>query len=180
MAKSPQYGAFVPTTNIWDPTTLYTANLSSPEELRELLVRMYQNLNNMANILNIKDTGMYQVSEFVNGQLFYSNPNFNSTTANQPALRQVLRKVINFGALPNAGTKSVPHNIICTAATTFTRIYGCATNPSTAYIPLPYSSSADVAHNIELFADTTNVNVTTGSNYSTYTTTYIILEYLQT
>lgn len=180
MATSPRYGAFVATTNIYDVSQLYDTDFNDPDAIRELLVRLYQNLNLMANVLNVKDTGMYQVTEFVNGQLFYSNPNFNSTTANQPALRQVLRKVINFGALPNTTTKSIAHNITCTAATTFTRIYGCATNPSNAYIPLPYSSANNVAHNIELFADTTNVNVTTGSNYSTYTTTYIVLEYLQT
>jgi hypothetical protein len=180
MALPTQFGAFVPTTQVWDVSQIYETKVEDPQALRELLVRMYQNLNLMSNVLNVKDSGMYQVTEFVNGQLFFSNPAYNSSTKTNPALRQVQRKVINFGALPNTATKSVAHGITITANTTFTRIYGTATQPSTKFIPLPYASATDVAHNIELNADATNVNVITGANYSAFTVTYIILEYLQT
>lgn len=178
MATSSQYGAFVPTNFIWDIQQIEQADVNSPE-FKLLLVRLYQNLNLIALVLNIKDTGMYEVTETVNGQLFFSNPNNNSSTSVAPAQRQVYRKVINFGALPNAGTKSVPHTITVTPATTFTRIYGAASDTTNlAYIPIPYASPT-LANNIEVSVSSTNITVTTGSNRSTYTTSYFVLEYLQ-
>lgn len=178
MANSTQYGAFVPNTFIWDVQQLQGIDLNSPE-FRELLVRLYQNLGLMCDVLNIKDTGMYQVTEFVNGQLFFSNPANTSATAAAPALRQVLRKVINFGALPNTATKSVAHGITVNTSTTFTRIYGAASDTTGFnYIPLPYASPTD-ANEIELSVDATNVNVTTGSNRTNFNITYIILEYIK-
>src|SRR5690606_40889986 len=62
-------GAFVPTTNIWDPSELYTLDIQP--EFRELLVRLYQNLNNMSLLLNLKDTGYYTLEEFLNSQAFF-------------------------------------------------------------------------------------------------------------
>ncbi len=179
MASSTQYGAFVPTNYIFDVQQLQSVEVTSPE-FKELLVRLYQNINTMALVLNVKDTGMYQVTELVNGQLYFSNPNNNSSTVAAPALRQVYRKVINYTTgLPNTTSVAIPHNIVCTAATTFTRIY--ATSSDTAgknYIPIPYASPT-LANNIELKVDATNVTIITGSNRSNFTQTYIVLEYLQ-
>lgn len=171
-------GAFIPTNWIWDVQQLYQVEVTSPE-FKELLVRLYQNINNMALVLNIKDSGYYNTSQFINGQLYFPNPALNSSTAQTPEFRQVYRTVVNFGALPNTATKTSPHGITCNAQTSFTRIYGCASDPvGLTYIPLPYAS-ATAADNIELFVDATNVNVITSANYSAYTITYIVLEYLQ-
>jgi hypothetical protein len=173
-------GAFVPTNYIWDIQQLYQIENIDPE-LRELLVRLYQNVNSIALVLNVKDSAIYDTQQFVNGQLYFPNPALNSTTAQTPELRQVYRVVVNFGALPNSGVKSLPHGITCTSLTTATRIYGAATNPVSpfSYIPLPYSSVTAVADNIELYVDGTNVNVATAANYSAYTISYIIFEFLQ-
>lgn len=175
-------GSFVPTTNIWDTQQLYDVDINSAE-FKELLVRLYQNINNIALVLNTKDTGYYSTVEFVNGQLFFPNPAGNTSTMQGNAYRQVFRTTINFGALPNAGTKSVAHNINISTFTpttySFTRIYGAASKPDqTEFIPLPYSS-ATLANNIELYVTNTNVVITTAVNYSAYTTTYLVLEYIQ-
>lgn len=174
-------GAFVPSNYIWDVQQLYEVDVKSPE-FKELLVRLYQNINNIALVLNIKDSGIYNTSQFVNSQIFFPNPALNSSTSQTPEFRQVYRTVINFGALPNTATKSVPHNITCTTSTSFTRIYACASKPTVAfgYLPIPYASATAVANNIELNVDATNVNITTAADYSAYTITYVILEYLQT
>lgn len=177
MANRNNYGAYVPTTNVWDPSEIYSTEVTSPA-FKELLVRLYQNLNTMALVTNVKDSAMYVTQEFVTSGQYFANPNLNSTTAQAPSLRGVFRKVINFGALPNTATKSVAHGIAPTASYTFTRIYGCATTPSTSYIPLPYASPV-LVDNIELWADGTNVNVKTGSNRTAYTVTYIVLEYIK-
>ncbi len=173
-----QYGAFIQTTQVWDVAQLLDVDVSS-DAFKELLVRLYQQVNNIANILNIKDTGQYQLSEFVNGQLFFSNPSLSSGTAQAPEDRQVLRKVINFGTLPNTGTKNVAHGITCNVTTSFTRIYACATDPvNKLYVPIPYASPTD-ANEIELKVDGTNVTIITGSNRTGFTITYVVLEYLQ-
>jgi hypothetical protein len=173
-----QFGAFVPTTLVFDVAELQQTDIKSPE-FKELLVRLYQYINNIANVLNIKDTGQYQLSEYVNGQLFFSNPLLNSSTAQYPEDRQVLRKVINFGALPNAGAKAVAHGITCTTMTSFTRIYACSSDPvGFNYIPIPYASPT-LINNIELNVDAVNVNIITGSNRTAFTITYVIVEYIQ-
>jgi hypothetical protein len=168
----------VPTTDIWDVTPIYELNVD--EKLEDLLVRLYQNLNNISLSLNARDAGYYDTREFLNSQVFFPNPSLNSATLTTPTYRSVFRKVINFGALPNAGAKTIAHGIVCTATTSFTRIYGCATNPvGLAYIPLPYASPV-LANNISIDVDATNVTITTGSNRTAFTICYVILEYLQT
>jgi hypothetical protein len=173
-------GSFIPTNYVWDVAQVYSTDVTSPE-FKELLVRMYQNINNMILALNLKDTGIYNTSPFINSQVFFPNPSLNSSTSQTPEFRQVYRTVINFGALPNAATKSVAHTITCTSNTTFTRIYATASKTTApfSYIPIPYSSTVAAADNVELYVDATNVNITTAINYSAYTTTYVILEYLQ-
>ena len=102
---NPQYvGSFIPLTQQWDLSEIYTIDVNTPA-FKELLVRMYQNLNQMAIAINTKDTGMYPVSEFVNSQLWFPNPALDSSTPQTATQRQVFRKVINFGSLPNAGTE---------------------------------------------------------------------------
>src|SRR5574340_754528 len=131
-------GAFVPTTNVWDVTELL--QIKDPA-LRELLVRLYQNINNIANVLNVKDTGYYDTNQFVPGQLFFPNPALNSGTAQNAAYRQPLRLLVNFGQLPNTGLKSVLHGISFNSASSATRIYGAASDTTGLnYIPLPYAS----------------------------------------
>lgn len=178
MASPKQYGAFIPTSYIWDLGELNDIEDIDPR-LRELLVRLYQNLNNMALLLNIKDSGYYTQQEFVNSQLWFQNPVLTSTSSTNPSFRQVYRLVINFGALPNTATKSVAHNLRITPGYTFTRIYGAASDTTGFnYIPIPYASPV-LANNIELRVDTTNVIITTGSNRSNFNITYVILEYLK-
>ena len=173
-------GAYVPTTNVWDVASeLANTPVNSPE-FKEILLRLYQNINLLALVTNIKDSGYYNTQEFINSQLWFPNPLYNSSTPQESDMRTDYRLVINFGALPNAATKSVAHGITCTAQTTFTRIYGTASDTTNrVYKPIPYASATDVAHNIELYVDATNVNVISGTNYSSFDTTYIILEYLQ-
>ena len=170
-------GSFVPTTNIWDTSELQDIDLNS-EQFRELLVRLYQNLNVMSVVLNSKDTGNYFTDELVNSQLFFSDPVLTSQSTSTPIYRQVVRKVINFGALPNTASKSVLHDIAPNDSYTFTRIYACASDTTGLnYIPIPYASPT-LANNIELSVDSTQVTITTGSDRSNFNVCYVILEYL--
>lgn len=173
-------GSFIPTTFIYDVSTILDVEVTSPA-FKELLVRLYQSVNNMALVLNMKDTGYYITDrEIVCGQIFFPNPALDATTTTTPTMRPVFRKVINFGQLPNNATTSIPHEITVTANTTFTRIYGCASDTTGfTYLPIPYASK--VANMIiELNIDATNINIDTGTNRTNYDVCYVVVEYLQT
>lgn len=170
-----QQGAYIPTTQAWDVDELYSADVNS-REFKELIVRLYQNLNSVALATNSKDTGLYDLNEFVTGQLFFPEDT-DSTVQGEPEYRSVYRKVIDFGVLPNTAAKTVAHDITCTTGTILTRLYGGATDPTGAlsFLPLPYASPV-LANNIELSMDNTNVTITTGSNRIAYTICYVIIE----
>jgi len=171
-------GAFVPTNLIWDVQQLYSVDVNTPE-FKELLVRLYQNINNIALVLNIKDSGYYTTEEFLNGQLFFPNPLTIGAGLENSVFRQVFRTVINFGPLPNATTKSVAHNLDINSGFSFTRIYGATSTPqATLFYPLPFASTT-LNQTIQLTVDDTNINITTAINYVGFTTTYVVLEYLK-
>lgn len=175
MLQTNEIGDFVPTTNVW-VDRLHQIEVTSPE-FKQLMVDLYQNINNIAISLNSRDSGYYPITQFINGQLFFPNPEYTTST-NTQVLRQVFRQVVICGALPNATTKSVAHGIDINEAYTFTRIYGCATDPiNLLYVPLPYASNT-ANDNIELSVDATNVVITTASDWTAYTITNVVLEWV--
>lgn len=169
------FGLFLGTTRIFDLQQVQEATEGSEED-KQLKIALYQAVNDIINALNLKETGYYLAQEFVIGSLYFNTVNdFNN-------LRPVYRMVVNFGALPAAGTKSVAHEIPTIGATfSFVKIYATASNPiALTYIPIPYSSASAIANNLEITVDNTNVNITTGgTDYSAYTTTYVVLEYIK-
>ena len=173
-------GSFVPTTLIYDVAQLYETDIKSPE-FKELLVRLYQTTNLISLVLNTKNSGYNVLQEFLTGALLF--PVIGNA---QQDYRQISRMVVNFGALPAAGTKTVAHNIQnVTTDFSVTRVIGASTNPVIAnmsFIPIPYASAgANNNDNLELFADDTNVYITTGGkDYSAWTNTYVFLEYVKT
>jgi len=138
-------------------------------EFIELFDREYKKL---VDVVNTKEGGLYIPQEVATFQRYY-------TSVDPQATRNVYRKLIDFGVLPNATTKRVPHNIDFTNTTTLTHLYGAATDPSSgSYIPLPFSSPT-LADNISLEADEAEIIITTGANYSTYANVNVVIEYLK-
>lgn len=179
MAKafSGDVGAFLPTTGIFSESQVRDINVNSTE-FKEFLVNLLQTVNNIALVTNIKETGYFYPQEFVNGGVYFPNPALTSSTAQAPIGRQVVRMVVNFGTLPNAGTTSVAHGISNFAdPSSCTRIYGAATTPGTSWIPIPFSSPT-LNENIKITVDATNVNITTAIDYSAYTKCYVVVEYI--
>jgi len=171
-------GAFVPTTQVYDISHIYEMDIKS-KDFKDFLVGLSQSVNNLSLSLNIRDAGYYTQTEFVCGQLWFPDPTLTSTSSKRPTYRQVYRKAINFGALLNAATKTVPHGITPDANYSFTRIYGTATDPTgLEYIPLPYSS--EIANGgIRLYIDDTNVYIRTWKDWTDFTICYVILEYIK-
>lgn len=163
-------GSYIPTTSVFDVSAIYETDITSPE-FKELLVRLYQNVNNIAVALNTKDSAYYIQEEFVNGQLF-----FNPASSNPLDLRGDFRKLINIGAL-GAGVTNTNHNLAITSTWKFTRIYGTASNTGTLnYYPLPFAGAA--GNNIELRVNGTQVVINNNSG-ATFTDCYVILEYVK-
>lgn len=177
MANETEYGSFVPTTQIWDTGQFMEVDVKS-KEFKELLLRLYQNVNLIATVLNSKDTGIYDTSIFVNGQTFFPNPVPTSTPSLSSNFRAVYRRVMDMGALLDTDDNHKAHGIICDGNTTFTRIYGAASKVTAPYnyIPLPYVDT--LGNNVQLYVDGTEVHVVTMDDKTAYTQCYVVVEYL--
>lgn len=144
-----------------------------PSTYEEFNPRFTDTYRNLASAINLRDISLYDLVERENGQDFF-------TEGNPRKFRDVYRKVINFGTLPNATTKTVAHNISVTSDFQFTRIYGVAedptaTSPTPRSLPLPYTNVA--GNPIELYITDTDVVIITGIDYSAYTRCIVVLEY---
>ena len=176
MANLP-VGSQLPTTAVMDVTNLKGKDLGSAE-FKEFIVRLTQRLNDIAIVVNNKESSFYSENEYYVSNQYFSDPALSSVTSRTPQLRGVYRKVIDFGALPDTATKSVAHGITLGAGSIFTHIYATATDPNISYIPIPYASPT-LANNIAITVDPVNVNITTGTNRTTYTIVYVVLEYIK-
>ena len=144
----------------------------SEEELIPTISLLYKRI---ANSVNGKESALYMPVESSTFQQYF-------TPGNPQKFKNVYRKVIDFGALPNAGSKSVAHGITFDSNCTMTRIYGAATDPTSVdpdftFIPLPYADPRALNFQAALSAGRTNVRVITGVNFSNFTRCTIVLEY---
>lgn len=126
-------------------------------------------IEDIVNQLNAKSGGIYPVQIVPSGK----------TLAIGSSTFSVLRKALNFGALPNASTKSVAHGIPVGA--TF-RIFNLQLSASDStnmryFCTQNYSLSPNGMVRLEM--DATNVNVTTNADYTSYTDCFVIIEYYQ-
>ena len=181
MANSSQYGAFVPTNYIWDIQQLQETNLEP--EIKELLVRMYQNIGLMALVLNIKTTGQFPLMETVNGNLWFPKPGLTSQTSRTPAYRQEITTTLNLPqngggfALP-VGVTSINHNITVNSSTLFVGFNGMANDTiGFNYYQLGWASALG-ATNIEVKVNQTQVVITNNSGIN-FTDCFVVLRYLQ-
>jgi hypothetical protein len=172
------FNSYIPSTVIFDIDELREMSVSSPE-FKEILIRLYQHINTMSMSINNKASGIYDTHEYASGKLFYPPTDLTSSSNQSTDYRPGFCKVISFGALPNTASKSVVHELEVLPGWMFTKIAGVACDERNGvFIPLPYSSPT-LADNIELSVDDTSVTVTTGADWSMYTRTDIILEYLK-
>lgn len=163
-------GSFVPTTNVWDISRLYDVEVGSPE-FKELLVRLYQNVNTIAIVLNAKCSGYYINEEFVNGKLYF-NPNDN----NSLELRPGFQKSINTGAL-GAGVTAVNHGITVTNTLKWMFMSGAATNTGTGVgYPITFGGAAN--NNIGVNTTSTQIIINNNSGI-TFTDSQVTLEYVK-
>ncbi len=144
---------------------------TNSDEFKQLVIRLAQQVNNQAIRLNEKDHGILSLESYgCCKQIFPEIVGGN--------LRGIARTMIDFGALPNAATKVVAHNITTNADTRWTYIYAVATNSlNQDGVPIPFADAGGVTGNIQLRVTNTFVEIQTTTNWTAYDKTYVYLEY---
>jgi len=125
----------------------------------------YVNANAIAT--NARDIGIYNLKEIIIGQKYFSS--------DPQKFKDIYRIVIDTGQLPNAALKTVAHNINgINANWYFTRIYGTSSSAFPIFIPIP---NAGPTYPIEVWVDSTNINLNTSVDLSSFTKSIIVLEF---
>ena len=93
--------------------------------------------------------------------------------------KPIYRKVVNFGALPNATIKEVSFDNI--NADTFVKIEGIAMSNSGTAVTIPFTDTSSATQSITIIINSSSVSINTGTtNRSDYTKCYITIEYTKT
>lgn len=161
-------GLFVPTTNVWDVQQLYQVDIKSPE-FKELIVRLYQNVNNIALALNAKESGLYAPYEFVTGEV-YSLTGSNSQNGG-------FRTMIITGTV-GPGTTSINHNLDVKDSWLWVEIYGCLTD-SVNFLGYPINFADSGGNTISASVNATQIVINNNSGVS-FTNGMVILKYIKT
>jgi len=177
-------GVFLEANAILDYGQIRDLDVQSPQ-FKDFLIELIKLLNQITDVVNIKDTGKYELSEFITGQILYPDTALTSSSTTTPAYRPLHRQVYFFAALANNGTVQQAHGIDINNDFSFISIYGAATKPTTgappangSFIPLPYASKTD-SENIAVYLDETNIYITTGDDRTMYTKCYVIVSYVK-
>jgi len=152
----------------------------APEKWEDARPFIVEQLRKLATAVNIREIGWLLDEELLSGKAFIPGSNNVLDGGTSQTFRQVLRKVVDFGALPNAGLKSVPHGIIFDANFTLLFLGGYATDPvNFVALPLPFANPTAQNLSIALTMDATNINVVTGVDRTAFTSCFVIIEYTQ-
>lgn len=147
------------------------------EDAKPFLVEQFKRI---ALAVNIREIGWHLDEELLSGKAFIPGVEPIGNLSTSQVFRQVLRKVINFGALPAAGTKSVPHGIVFDANFTLIHMYASETDPTNFVAgPVPQCDPLKLSDGIKINMDVTNVNITVGVDMSSFTRCFVTIEYLQ-
>jgi len=151
------------TNNVLIPIEIYTYKKTLTAKISAIAANvstradhcmLSDNVSSVENALNYS-TSEHVVGKWIDGSTLYE-------------------KTIDFGALPNATTKSKGHGI--TNLGKVISINGIATK-SGAFKPIPYIWNAT---HIDIEATDSLVYINTGSDMSSYTATYVTLRYTKT
>jgi len=144
-----------------------------PERWEDARPFLVEQLKRIANAVNIREIGWFLDEELLSGKSFIPGINNDNNGASSQQFRSVLRKVIDFGALPNTAGKAVLHGIDVTANFTLVHMFAAATDPIGLQArPIPNTG-------IEMYMDDVNVYIITTSNLTAYTRCFVTIEYIQ-
>ena len=172
-------GLQLPTSIVLDIGDLKTTDVNSTD-FKELIIRLVQFISNMATVVNLKDTGIYDTNEFKTNKMYFPDAGLTSQTAQTPVRRESYREVIVFPTLNNGVTANQKvHNIPFNSGYTMTVMNGVITNSTTkTYYPLCYAAAAGKI--FSLWADGTYVYIDSNSfDLSVGYSAIVVIEYLK-
>lgn len=132
-----------------------------PTDPEQLNIRLTQINEQIANKTNLREIGVYSLTEQQIGQQYFDS-------SNVLGYRSVIRKVVEIPTLAT-GANAIPHGITFPSPNTYkmTRMYGSIfDNPITTYVPIPNGS-------IEVTIDLTNININIPITYNGYSGTFV-------
>lgn len=141
-----------------------------PSDLQELIIRLNSTYVDIATRLNTKEIGIYNLSEFLTAQQWF-------TAGNPQQFRDAYRTVYSIGTIAAGATSTTAHGL--TNVTAFTHIYGTCITATVDYRPIPYSSATATNAQIELKVDATNITIINGAGAPQITSALVVLEYLK-
>ena len=151
-----------------------------PEKWDEARPFIVEQLKKITNAVNIREIGWFLDEELLSGKAFIPGTVNIEASETAQQYRTILRKIIDFGSLPNSTVKSVPHGVIVDGNFTLIAMWACATDPiGLTSLSIPYANPTALNLAIALQMDSVNVNITTGTARSNYTRTFVVLEYTQ-
>jgi|SRR5580692_4086821 hypothetical protein len=149
----------------------------APKTWEEGMPFIVEQLKKLANAINAREIGFFLDQELLTGKNFIPGINDASDGGSSQQFRSILRKVIDFSSPGGiAASNSKPHGITFDNNFTLMQLYGSATWPNNFAIPIPYVTASNF---IQLYMDTTNVNIVTNGPFTNYTRCFVVIEYIQ-
>jgi hypothetical protein len=146
-------------------------NITFSKDQDQFLKQITDVYQKTARASNSKDVGTYELTELINGQKFFKTQGPSDAWG---VKNQIYRKVVECGALPNAGLKQVAHGIAGIGnGWMFTRSYAEARN-TTIGANLPNFISFNYPM---LMVDNTFINITTTVDLTMYDYCFVVLEF---
>lgn len=140
-----------------------------PEDQSQNLIKMTSVYTRVANAVNIREIGVYDTDQVVDGQLFF-DPN------DAQKKRVGFRTVYPIGAIASGSTLTFAHEL--ENVTLFTRVYGTCITNVVDNRPIPYVDVTNVTNQVGIRVTSTNVIVSNGATAPAITSGIVILEYL--
>ena len=152
---------------------------AAPKTWEEGMPFIVEQLKKLANAVNAREIGFFLDQELLSGKAFIPGVNIANDGGSSQQFRSILRKVVDFGPLPAAGFKQVPHGIFVDANFTLIQMFAAATDPvNLVSFPIPFSSGG-TATDVGLFMNSTDIFIVVQSNRATFTRCFVVIEYIQ-
>ena len=127
---------------------------------------------------NQQDNVLNDVKDYVDNSNSYSTEEVK-TGGTWIDGKPIYRKVVNFGALPNATSKNITFDNIY--ADTFVKVTVVAKSSSSGdAISIPYAAIGTTSDSINYVVSNNMIRINTGTNYSSFDECHFILEYTKT
>jgi len=152
---------------------LIASKVNFSQNDKELIRNIYRKTDELVYLINTKDTAIYDYEEIFTSQQWYAGQEQNEQ-------KMIYRKVIDFGALPAAGTKSVAHNLnkdITGATIPINANWDFIKIRLKAFDPASVTWFANLGHFCSVSVSALNVLVQVQTNLSAFTQSEVILEY---